>query len=72
MSIFKVEVVKINSINPHPNADRLDIASIEGMAYRSVRMELNSIRFNSSFGVSTLTHLPKSTYELFSQGSHRG
>ena len=29
MSIFKVEVVKINSINPHANADRLDIASIE-------------------------------------------
>lgn len=27
MSIFKVEVVKINSINPHPNVDRLDIAS---------------------------------------------
>ncbi|MEH2240073.1 RNA ligase (ATP) [Nostoc sp.] len=36
MSIFKVEVVKINSINPHPNADRLDIASIEGMGYQVI------------------------------------
>ncbi|MBW4614291.1 MAG: RNA ligase [Desmonostoc vinosum HA7617-LM4] len=36
MSIFKVEVVKINSVNPHPNADRLDIASFEGMAYQVI------------------------------------
>lgn len=36
MSIFKVEVVKINSIHPHPNADRLDIATIEDMAYQVV------------------------------------
>ncbi|MBD2536829.1 RNA ligase (ATP) [Nostoc flagelliforme FACHB-838] len=36
MSIFKVEVVKINSINPHPNADRLDIVSIENMAYQVI------------------------------------
>ncbi|MCC5661580.1 hypothetical protein LC608_32465 [Nostoc sp. XA010] len=36
MNIFKVEVVKINSINPHPNADRLDIVSIENMAYQVI------------------------------------
>ncbi|MEH2192120.1 MAG: RNA ligase (ATP) [Nostoc sp.] len=36
MSIFKVEVVKINSINPHPNADRLDIVSIEDMGYQVI------------------------------------
>ena len=36
MSIFKVEVVKINSINPHPNADRLDIVSIENMGYQVI------------------------------------
>lgn len=36
MSIFKVEVVKINSINPHPNADRLDIVTIKGAAYQII------------------------------------
>jgi len=36
MSVFKVEVVRINNIVPHPNADRLDIATIEGMAYQVV------------------------------------
>lgn len=41
MSIFKVEVVKINSINPHPNADRLDIATIVGMAYQVVTAKGN-------------------------------
>ncbi len=41
MSIFKVEVVKINSINPHPNADRLDIAIIESMAYQVITAKGN-------------------------------
>ncbi len=41
MSIFKVEVVKINSINPHPNADRLDIATIVGMAYQVITAKEN-------------------------------
>ena len=36
MSIFKVEVVEINSVNPHPNADRLDIISITGMGYQVI------------------------------------
>lgn len=41
MSNFKVEVVQINSINPHPNADRLDIATIEGMAYQVITAKGN-------------------------------
>ena len=41
MSIFKVELVKINSINPHPNAERLDIATIEGMAYQVITAKGN-------------------------------
>lgn len=41
MSIFKVEVVKISSVNSHPNADRLDIATIEGMAYQVVTAKGN-------------------------------
>ncbi|MEH1933452.1 MAG: RNA ligase (ATP) [Nostoc sp.] len=41
MSIFKVEVVKINSINPHANADRLDIASIEDMGYQVIIVKGN-------------------------------
>lgn len=36
MSIFKVEVVKIMRVNSHPNAERLDIASFEGMAYQVI------------------------------------
>ncbi|MCP2731904.1 RNA ligase (ATP) [Limnofasciculus baicalensis] len=36
MSIFKVEVVKINSIINHPNADRLEIATLAGMAYQVI------------------------------------
>ncbi len=41
MSIFKVEVVKINSINPHPNADRLDIVTIAGIAYQVISAKAN-------------------------------
>ncbi|MBW4664605.1 MAG: RNA ligase (ATP) [Chroococcus sp. CMT-3BRIN-NPC107] len=41
MSIFKVEVVKINSIDSHPNADRLDIATIVGMAYQVITAKGN-------------------------------
>ncbi len=41
MSIFKVEVVRINSVNPHPNADRLDITTFEGMAYQVVTAKGN-------------------------------
>lgn len=41
MSIFKVEVVRIDSVNPHPNADRLDIATFEGMAYQVVTAKGN-------------------------------
>ena len=41
MSIFKVEVVKIDSINPHPNADRLDIATFAGMGYQVITAKGN-------------------------------
>jgi len=41
MSIFKVEVVKISSVNPHPNADRLDIAMVENMAYQVITAKGN-------------------------------
>lgn len=41
MSTFKVEVVKLSSVNSHPNADRLDIATIEGMAYQVVTAKGN-------------------------------
>ena len=36
MSEFKVEVVKIDRIVPHPNADRLDLVTFEGMGYQVV------------------------------------
>ncbi|KYC35935.1 RNA ligase [Scytonema hofmannii PCC 7110] len=36
MSIFKVEVVEIKSVTSHPNADRLDIITLEGMAYQVI------------------------------------
>ncbi|NJM21922.1 MAG: RNA ligase (ATP) [Richelia sp. RM2_1_2] len=41
MSIFKVEVVEINSVNSHPNADRLDIISITGMGYQVISVKGN-------------------------------
>jgi RNA ligase (TIGR02306 family) len=41
MSIFKVEVVKINSVIPHPNADRLDVCSFQGMAYQVITAKGN-------------------------------
>jgi RNA ligase (TIGR02306 family) len=41
MSIFKVEVVKINGINPHPNGERLDIATIVSMAYQVITAKGN-------------------------------
>lgn len=41
MSTFKVEVVKINSVNPHPNAERLDIVTFEGMAYQVITAKGN-------------------------------
>jgi RNA ligase (TIGR02306 family) len=36
MSEFKVEIVKISSVVPHPNADRLDLVMFEGMGYQVV------------------------------------
>jgi RNA ligase (TIGR02306 family) len=36
MSEFKVEIVKINSVVPNPNADRLDLVMFEGMGYQVV------------------------------------
>jgi RNA ligase (TIGR02306 family) len=36
MSEFKVEVVEISSVVPHPNADRLDLVMFAGMAYQVV------------------------------------
>jgi RNA ligase (TIGR02306 family) len=41
MSIFKVEAVRIDRIANHPNADRLEIASIEGMAYQVITAKGN-------------------------------
>ncbi len=41
MSVFKVEVVKINQIYSHPNADRLDIVSFEEMAYQVITAKGN-------------------------------
>lgn len=41
MSLFKVEVVKIAQIISHPNADRLDIATLEGMAYQVITAKAN-------------------------------
>jgi RNA ligase (TIGR02306 family) len=49
MSIFKVEVVKIKNILPHPNADRLDIATIEGMAYQVITAKGNFKPGSSAF-----------------------
>ncbi|MDF5722134.1 MAG: RNA ligase family protein [Rhizonema sp. PD37] len=36
MSIFKVEVVEIDNVTHHPNADRLDLVTIKGMSYQVV------------------------------------
>lgn len=41
MSKFSVEVVKISSITPHNNADRLEIALIEGMGYTVITAKSN-------------------------------
>jgi RNA ligase (TIGR02306 family) len=41
MSLFKVEVVEIKDVTPHPNADRLDIISLEGMAYQVISAKGN-------------------------------
>ncbi|MGD1872020.1 MAG: RNA ligase family protein [Mastigocoleus sp.] len=36
MSNLKVEVVRIHTVNPHPNADRLDIITMIGMSYQVI------------------------------------
>ncbi len=41
MSQFKVEVVKIREVKNHPNADRLDIVTIENMAYQVITAKGN-------------------------------
>ena len=41
MSILKVEVVEINRVESHPNADRLDIISIKGMGYQVISAKGN-------------------------------
>lgn len=49
MSILKVEVVKLTSVIPHPNADRLELATFEGMAYQVVTAKGNFQPGNLAF-----------------------
>ncbi|MDF5717410.1 MAG: RNA ligase family protein [Rhizonema sp. NSF051] len=41
MSTFKVEVVEIDEVKHHPNADRLDLVTIKGMSYQVVTVREN-------------------------------
>lgn len=41
MSTFKVEVVEIDNVAHHPNAERLDLVTIKGMSYQVVTVRDN-------------------------------
>lgn len=66
MSTFKVEVVKISSVNSHPNADRLDIATIEGMAYQVVTAKGNFQAGNIAFYFPIDSVIPDEFLDKFS------
>ena len=70
MSIFKVEVVKISSINSHPNADRLDIISISGMGYQVISAKGNFQKGDLAFYFPIDSVIPDKYVEEFGIGSY--
>jgi RNA ligase (TIGR02306 family) len=70
MSIFKVEVVRINNVNPHPNADRLDIISITGMAYQVISAKGNFKSGDLAFYFPIDSVIPDKYVEEFGIGSY--
>ncbi len=70
MSIFKVEVVEINSVNIHPNADKLDIISINGMGYQVISAKGNFKAGDLAFYFPIDSVIPDRYVEEFGIGSY--
>ena len=70
MSIFKVEVVEINSVNPHPNADRLDIISMSGMGYQVISAKGNFLEGDLAFYFPIDSVIPDKYVEEFGIASY--
>ena len=70
MSIFKVEVVEISSVDSHPNADRLDILSINGMAYQVISAKGNFETGDLAFYFPIDSVIPDKYVEEFGIGSY--
>ena len=70
MSIFKVEVVEIDSVTHHPNADRLDLVSIKGMSYQVVtaRDAFRPKDLAVYFPIDSV--IPQNFVEIFGIGSY--
>jgi RNA ligase (TIGR02306 family) len=70
MSIFKVEVVEIFDIAPHPNADRLDIIKFSGMAYQVITVKGNVRRGDLAFYFPIDSVIPEEYVEKFGIGNY--
>ena len=70
MSIFKVEVVEISSVDSHPNADRLDIISIGEMAYQVISAKGNFQPGDLAFYFPIDSVIPDKYVEEFGIGSY--
>ncbi|WP_232435745.1 hypothetical protein [Rivularia sp. PCC 7116] len=70
MSIFKVEVVEINRVESHPNADRLDIVSMSGMGYQVISAKGNFQVGDLAFYFPIDSIIPDKYVEEFGIGSY--
>ncbi len=70
MSTFKVEVVKINGVIPHPNADRLDIVTFEEMAYQVISAKGNFQPGDLAFYFPIDSVIPDNYLDEFGIGSY--
>ncbi|MEM7578782.1 MAG: RNA ligase, partial [Cyanobacteria bacterium P01_A01_bin.80] len=70
MSIFKVEVIEINRVESHPNADRLDIISMSGMGYQVISAKGNFKVGDLAFYFPIDSVIPDKYVEEFGIGSY--
>ena len=70
MSDFKVEVVEIRKVHPHPNADRLEIIYIRNMGYQTISAKGNFKEGDLAFYFPVDSVIPEKFVEEFGIGNY--
>ena len=70
MAELKVEIVKVSNVEDHPNADRLDVISIEGMDYKVITGKGNLKTDELAFYFPVDSVLPNNLVEEFNISSY--